>query len=1413
MRTAPKNLSSFRVNPRCPLPVTIIRKLLAFLLVAAGFATVIPPALAANTFIYNFTNTTVPATFGPVNPANGSVSISGSSLTAGDVVVFDGIVSDVPGSTGDDWGAVELNYGAGYLGLINSTLGVLLESGTASGLPCQLFLNGSSSSTTFGVSQGYQTNRVRIQLTCTQSGSTANMIYVVRVDQGFTGTFGTTLSGTGVTFANNTITLSFGANNTAHQFVPTAIAITNPTNVTVAAGVPATFAASVIQNYPTKTAQQWLSNGVPVLNATNFTYTTPPTTSANNGAQYAIVVTNLYDSGNVVTSAPAILTVRSTPGLVPFIFNATAIANTSQVNPLNPPVAISGSSLLAGDTVFFDGIVATNGPLTGSGDGWAAVNLAQGGFEGVTAAQLGLLVRLGAGTGQLFINGGGPLSPNPTSTGAVTNRVRIELYPSTTGSTTNMGWLVKVDQNLTGTFLPAVSGTNLTFAGNTIPLSFAAYSVAGLIQPYPVYLQALHQQLAATNLVIGSFDQIAVTADYLNISNVVLAPATPGLVYSSSDNGVVTVSSTGYLQAVGAGQATITSKYSGVSVRNAVTVVNGGTLLSVSLGVNSSMPLYSNQQATVLGNFANATNVNLFHYGQTTFLLNNTNAIQISPAGLLTAGALGAPLISAINSGVTSPPVQVTVTFPASRFIFDTFGDGFWTIANQGNGQALVAGTGGTTQAPVTNSAFSQQYEVLYNYQNSTFRLRNRATWQCLGALPGNTPGIGVALVNYTGLPAQQWYLVDAGGGSFRVVNAQSYLVLQTDNGNPANVTLANPGASPAQNWNFTYQAHYPKKGCAGYDTRYADFGLNWLYNYDDHPAITLPPSVNYAPMIYAAQYYEPLSDAQARVAGWLADAQPNYLLAYNEPDNTAANGGSNTSTNSVIAQWPQIQALNVPIVSPATANTFGSWMYSFYSMIAAHNYRVDYTAVHEYVPPNAASLISVLQSAYTTWGRPVWLTEFSPVDWNNTQSWSENDDYNFLAEFMWQAEDQDWLKRYAIFPFSGTNSAAPWVNNGYRGNFFLADGVTLSPYGELYATWDADRSLDARTPYLIHNLATSFRLTATNNLITPLASTIYVRNATTEWGLLPAPMANHWYVISLNDGRRLRDSSGTLALGPYLSAGSAFEWEFAGPDGSGYYFITNTAGHCLNSSGTAPNISFNLTTAGTQNDNTRWRLVKAYHPVSTLATVPADVSLSFTSQGIALNWGADGNINYNIYRGTSNGGPYTLINRVAPPGFLDTTASSNNVPDYYVITGLNVFGDESAYSAQAAATVAAVWRQQWFGTTANTGNAADTANPANDGILNILKRAFNLNPLVAATNDVPYGTVNGNTFTMTYRKSLAATDLIFHVQSSSDLVKWSTNGINDSVVSSDGVIEIHAASVPVANTAQFMRLQLITTQ
>ena len=119
--------------------------------------------------------------------------------------------------------------------------------------------------------------------------------------------------------------------------------------------------------------------------------------------------------------------------------------------------------------------------------------------------------------------------------------------------------------------------------------------------------------------------------------------------------------------------------------------------------------------------------------------------------------------------------------------------------------------------------------------------------------------------------------------------------------------------------------------------------------------------------------------------------------------------------------------------------------------------FRVDYTGVHWYGNPNASSLLTHLQSVYNSWGRAVWLTEFSCVDWGGTATWTEEDNYRFLAEFLWRAEDFPWLKRYAIFLFRGDPPANPWDRTGPRSDTLLSDGATLT------AIWRTLRRLGRR--------------------------------------------------------------------------------------------------------------------------------------------------------------------------------------------------------------------------------------------------------------------------------------------------------------------------------------------------------------
>jgi hypothetical protein len=129
------------------------------------------------------------------------------------------------------------------------------------------------------------------------------------------------------------------------------------------------------------------------------------------------------------------------------------------------------------------------------------------------------------------------------------------------------------------------------------------------------------------------------------------------------------------------------------------------------------------------------------------------------------------------------------------------------------------------------------------------------------------------------------------------------------------------------------------------------------------------------------------------------------------------------------------------------------------------------------------------------------------------------------------------------------------------------------------------------------------------------------------------------------------------------------------------------------------------------------------------------------------------------------------------------------------------------ANAASAAGTPLQAWRLKYFGTTANTGAAADTANPTHDGVPNLLKFALSLNPLQTTVSPLLSDTETGF-LRMTVPLNPNATDITCSVQTSSDLVNWSTTGVT---VLQDNETELRAQS----NTAlsgtvsQFMRLQV----
>jgi hypothetical protein len=115
-------------------------------------------------------------------------------------------------------------------------------------------------------------------------------------------TFDVVVRNTAGTATSNTATLTVNS-------APVAPTITTqPANQTVTAGQTATF--TVVASGTAPLSYQWRKNSVAISGATSPSYSTPATTSSDNGAQFTVVVTNTAGS---VTSSAATLTVNAAP--------------------------------------------------------------------------------------------------------------------------------------------------------------------------------------------------------------------------------------------------------------------------------------------------------------------------------------------------------------------------------------------------------------------------------------------------------------------------------------------------------------------------------------------------------------------------------------------------------------------------------------------------------------------------------------------------------------------------------------------------------------------------------------------------------------------------------------------------------------------------------------------------------------------------------------------------------------------------------------------------------------------------------------------------------------------------------------------------------------------------------------------
>jgi len=211
----------------------------------------------------------------------------------------------------------------------------------------------------------------------------------------------------------------------------------------------------------------------------------------------------------------------------------------------------------------------------------------------------------------------------------------------------------------------------------------------------------------------------------------------------------------------------------------------------------------------------------------------------------------------------------------------------------------------------------------------------------------------------------------------------------------------------------------------------------------------------------------------------------------------------------------------------------------------------------------------------------------------------------------------------------------------------------------------------------------------------------------------------------------------------------------------------------------------------------------------------PDSLAATASDGKVDLSWPAStGATSYTVQRATASGGPYTNV----ATGLTGTTYSDTSVTDgttyYYVVTATNSVGTSG--TSIEAKTLPLDPRQAWrlahFGQVANTGSAADSADPDNDGRSNLLEYAVGSDP--KQSDGAPAGvlgkTADGLHLTLTFTR-IADPALTYAVEAadSPNEAAWSAIWTSTGPSNTAGSVTVPDPELISAHPKRFLRLKV----
>ncbi len=192
---------------------------------------------------------------------------------------------------------------------------------------------------------------------------------------------------------------------------------------------------------------------------------------------------------------------------------------------------------------------------------------------------------------------------------------------------------------------------------------------------------------------------------------------------------------------------------------------------------------------------------------------------------------------------------------------------------------------------------------------------------------------------------------------------------------------------------------------------------------------------------------------------------------------------------------------------------------------------------------------------------------------------------------------------------------------------------------------------------------------------------------------------------------------------------------------------------------------------------------------------------------GRTTSYGSSENVSLSPSNGTAPQSVTGILTGLTPGSLYHfrLTANSN--------AGTATTSDYTFTTAGVQNTPLESWRLQYFGTTANSGNAANDADPDRDTIPNLLEWACHLNPTLSSTLITTLA-ANGANLEFTYTRSLAAlnsgTSFTVEWSDTPDTGPWQNTGVSQAGSTNDGTVEEVKFTLPAGIAgSRFVRLRV----